>query len=216
MQESCSVVFDTFSEVSNGTIRKVIMNSPTKSNSLDPIPTFLLKTCVDSIVPIITRFVNTSLLSGIVPDQLKTSCVAPILKKPKLNHEELKNYRPISNLKFLSKLLERSAASQIQSHFVDNNLYAKAQSAYRSGYSVETALLRVTNDILSAIDKHQEAVLVLLDLSAAFDTIDHDILLTRLEQRYGISGSAQCWFASYLRDRQQKIVIGNATSTHRL
>ena len=90
MQESCSVVFDTFSEVSNETIRKVIMNSPTKSNSLDPIPTFLLKTCVDSLVPIITRFVNTSLLSGIVPDQLKTSCVAPILKKPKLNHEELK------------------------------------------------------------------------------------------------------------------------------
>ena len=109
---------------------------------------------MDSLVPVITRFVNTSLLDGIVSDQLKTSCVAPILKKPKLDHEELKNYRPISNLKFLSKLLERIAASQILSHFVENDLYAKAQSADRSGYSVETALLRVTNDILSAIDKH--------------------------------------------------------------
>ncbi|XP_072041364.1 uncharacterized protein [Amphiura filiformis] len=113
---------------------------------------------------------------------------------------------------FLGKVLERCCLAQVQDYFASNNLYAKAQSAYRSNHSTETALLRVQNDILQELDSNQEAVLVLLDLSAAFDTIDHEILLQRLEKRYGIGGVALSWFRSYLANRTQSVVIGDSES----
>ena len=86
------------------------------------------------------------------------------------------------------------------------------QSAYRTGHSVETALVRVQNDLLRALDDHQEAVLILLDLTAAFDTIDHGIMLNRLSSRYGITGTALAWFESYLNGRTQSVIINNVSS----
>jgi hypothetical protein len=97
------------------------------------------------------------------------------------------SYRPITNVAFLSKTLERAVSTQMMSYLIDNHLLAKRLSAYRSFYSTETALIRVFNDVLYAIDDHQEVVLVLLDLSSAFHTIDHTLLLERLSHRYGIN-----------------------------
>ncbi|XP_072033195.1 uncharacterized protein [Amphiura filiformis] len=103
----------------------------------------------------------------------------------------------------------------IQSYLLENNLNGKMQSAYRSNHSTETALLRVFNDLLLAADKGQEAVLILLDYSAAFDTINHDILFQRLSDKYGITGSALNWFQSYFTNRSQSIVIdGKESSVH--
>ena len=107
-----------------------------------------------------------------------------------------KNFRPISNLQFVSKLVERAAADQLQSHLVKNNLFPTLQSAYRPNHSTETALLKIKNDILMNMDKQHATLLILLDLSAAFDTVDHQILLNRLRTEFGVSGKVLDWFAS--------------------
>ena len=119
----------------------------------------------------------------------------------------LGNNRPISNLSFLSNTLERIVASQIDEYLHDNGLYAKMQSAYGKCHSTETALIRVVNDIRRAVDDQCESILVLLDLSAAFDTIDHAILLERLRFRYGFSNLVLKWFTSYLVDRTKSIMF---------
>ena len=138
--------------------------------------------------------------------------MSPLIKKLTLDSEILKNYRPVSNLSFISKLIERIAAVQLIDHLKTNNLYEKYQSAYRALHSTETALLRVQNDLLQAVDNHGGAIHVLLDLSAAFDTIDHKKLLNILDTSFGIRGDALKWFESYLSDRQQTVQIGNEFS----
>ncbi|KAL9965909.1 hypothetical protein ACROYT_G029771 [Oculina patagonica] len=138
--------------------------------------------------------------------------VLPFIKKESLDPEVYSNYRPITNLPFLSKALERIVASQIRDYLTENDLYPSLQSAYRKFHCTETALLRVQNDILRAIDNGNEVLLVLLDLSAAFDTLDHDILINRLSTQYGFTGTVLDWFRSYLNDRSQKVVIGNTES----
>ena len=191
------------------------MDSSTKSCALDSFPTWILKRCLDSLLPAITSMVNMSLESGTIPSCLKTAQVCPILKKPKLDKEMVKNYRPVSQLKFIAKLIERCCLKQIQDYMTSNNLYSNAQSAYRPNHSCETALLRVHNDLLQAVDRNQEVILVLLDFSAAFDTIDHEIFLRRLNHRYGIGGTALKWFESYLEERTQSVSVGEAISAPR-
>lgn len=131
-----------------------------------------------------------------------------------MDPEDLKNYRPVSNLKFLSKTVERAAVSQMQNYLSTNNLNATMQSAYRKNHSCETALLRVINDLLLALDSGQEAVLLLLDYTAAFDTINHNILFDRLEQRFGFHNNALKWLQSYFTNRSQSVVIGDQISSN--
>ena len=128
----------------------------------------------------------------------------------------LKNYRPVSNLTFVSKILEKAVAAQLDKHLMDNHLMDSVQSAYRHYHSTETALLKVQTDRLSALDKGSVAVLLMLDLSAAFDTIDHNILLQQFESMFGITGDALAWFKSYLTARYQCVTIGEAVSQDQL
>ena len=153
-----------------------------------------------------------SLSSGTVPLDFKTALVKPLLKKSTLDPNILKNYRPISNLPFLSKILEKVILQQLSDHLASNNLLTPHQSAYRPGHSTETAILRILNDILNSLDKNKISVLLLLDLSAAFDTIDHEILLARLEHRFGVRETALKWFRSYLHDRKQLVQVGDFRS----
>ena len=158
------------------------------------------------------KIVNLSLTSGTVPIAFKKAVVKPLIKKPNLDPEVLGNYRPVSNLPYLSKILERAVADQLQAHLDTNGLHVKFQSAYRRGHSTETALLRILNDLLVMIDGGNNAILVLLDLSAAFDTLDHTLLLQRLHAEIGLDGSALDWFSSYLSCRSQQVLVGHALS----
>ena len=139
--------------------------------------------------------------------------ITPILKKPSLCVNRLKNFRPISNLPFLGKVIEKVVAAQLSSHLSLHGIHDPMQSAYRSGHSTETALLRIQDDINRGLDAGVGSLLVLLDLSAAFDTIDHTILLERLEAVAGIRGAALAWLRSYLHDRTQSVIINGVRST---
>ena len=206
------VPLNCFSSVTLQEIRHIILKAPSKSCELDPLPSWLLKECVDELSPIVTSIVNASLNHAIVPLSLKTALIRPLLKNSGLDKEVLKNYRPVSNLSFISKVLEKVVAKRLDDHMLDNNLYSSVQSAYRERHSTETALLKVQSDILTALDSGSGAVLLMLDLSAAFDTIDHGILLSRLNSLYGISGDALDWFKSYLSNRVQRVIIGDTVS----
>ena len=204
-----------FSPTSNLELSKIARSVVQKSCCLDPLPATLLKEHLDLLLPSICSIVNLSLVSGFLPSSLKNAVVTPLLKKPNLDHEVLGNFRPISNLKVISKVIEKVVAVRLQAYLDFYQLTEPLQSAYKSFHSCETALLRVQNDILLAIDNRHCVMLLLLDLSAAFDTVDHVILLKRLNSKFSIRGTALDWFRSYLTNRTQVVLIDGRKSQSR-
>ena len=172
-------------------IKKFILSSSSKSCDLDLIPTSVLKNCIDILITPITDIINITMETSTFPSNFKEAHVRPLLKKTSLPKNELKNHRPVSNLSFISKILEKIVGNRLQAHIKNNHLSNPLQSAYRKHHSTESALLKVHNDIIISMDKGEVTVLTLLDLSAAFDTIDHATLTDRLYDWYGISGQAQ-------------------------
>jgi len=194
-------------------IIKLLSTLPAKSCSLDPIPTWLLKRITATICPILCHLCNLSFQRGSLPSQLKYALVTPRLKKSALVPDTASSYRPISNLSFISKLVERLVAKRFTSHVNLHTLFPAQQSAYRPFHSTETAVLSVHNDLVRAVDDCRVSQPVLLDLSAAFDTVDHQVLLCVLSDRFSISGTALNWFESYLSDRTQSFVhTGHTTA----
>ena len=202
----------SFQNTSDDEISKLIRQSSNAYCKLDPLPTSLLKQCSSELTPFITKLVNMSLDSAIVPAVMKEAIVVPLLKKSGLDTDDYKNFRPVSNLSFLSKICEKVVADQLKTYIAENGLAETFQSAYRRYHSTETALLRVHNDVMRALDDKNMVVLVLLDLSAAFDTLDHGILLDRLSTRFGITDDALRWIRSYLEDRSQRISVNGIDS----
>ena len=156
--------------------------------------------------------VNFSLSEGLVPDGFKKALVTPLIKKASLPVEDLKNYHPVSGLSFISKLMEHVVAKQLIDHIHPHGLDNSYQTAYKPGHSTETALLSIKNDIHLSLSRDEATALVLLDLSAAFDMIDHSTLLGCLLDWFGVSGSALKWFSSYLTERYQSVKIGSTLS----
>ncbi len=200
-----------FAVLSQEEVKKLILGSKSATCDLDPIPTWLLKKCLDILLPVLTKMVNTSLQTGIFPEEWKTALVIPLIKKLGLD-VLFPNYRPVSNLAFVSKLTERAVVVQSTNHTAVNCPLPVCTSAYRTGHSTESALLKVQSDILTSMENQEVTLLVLIDLSAAFDTIDSAILLDVLESRFGISDTALKWFESYLTDRSQRVNIGGVLS----
>ena len=202
-----------FKPVTPAFVKNIILSSAPKSCDLDPIPSSLLICHIDSIIGSITDIINVSLSTGEVPSSFKHALVSPLLKKANLDPEILKNYRPVSNLSFISKILEKVVCHQINEHLYSNDLLERNQSAYRKKHNTETAILKIFNDLLMASDDKLISILVLLDLSAAFDTIDHRILLNRLNETFGFDGVVLKWFKSYLFNRTQSVIIDGSTSS---
>ena len=140
------------------------------------------------------------------PPNLKEALLKPLLKKIDLE-PVFKNYCPVSNLSYLSKLLERTVWNQITTYMESTINLEKVQSAYHANCSTETALLKVKRDLLCAIDNKEVTCLILINLSTAFDTVNYTILLNRLKYHFGFSGPALSWLCSYLTGSTQKLVI---------
>jgi hypothetical protein len=192
-------------EISLEDTETLIQQSSDKSCGLDPAPTWLVKEFAGNLAPFICSLFNKSLSQGIFPQSFKVAEITPILKKSSLDASVPANYRPISNLQYLSKLLERVVNNQLVEHLQENDLMPAHQSAYRRCHSTETALLKVSSDVLMAADAGMVTLLAMLDLSAAFDCVDHQILLTRLDRSFGISSVALEWTRSYLDRRTQRV-----------
>ncbi|KAI2645534.1 RNA-directed DNA polymerase from mobile element jockey [Labeo rohita] len=172
----------------------VFISKPTTC-LLDPVPTKLLKELLPVAEEPLLNIINSSLSLGHVPKPFKLAVIKPLIKKPQLDPSELANYRPISNLPFMSKILEKVISVQLCSFLQKNDIYEE-----------------FSNDLLLASDQGCISLLVLLDLSAAFDTIDHDILIDRLQNYAGIQGKALKWFRSYLSDRYHFVYLNGESS----
>jgi hypothetical protein len=205
-------VFSSFKVITLSELHKLIFSSPSTHCSLDILPNHILKECFDVLGPVILNLINLSLTEGCFPSSFANAVVHPLIKKSSLCPNDLTNYRPISNLNFLSKILERVVANQIHAHLSANDLFLHFQSAYRKYHSTETALLAVHDHIISAMENGKVTALILLDLSAAFDTVDHSILLHRLQHWFGLSDSALHWFTTYLNPRTQSVCTNGTFS----
>ena len=203
-----------FNTIDETKLLKMISASSNASCALDPVPTTLIKsTYSDVLLTFMCNLINKSLLDGVFPSSMKSAQVIPLIKKASLDRNIYKNYRPVSNLSFVSKLIEKTVAAQLTDHLKKNEFFEQFQSAYKSGHSTDTALLRVMNDVLLAADNGLIVILLLLDLSAAFDTIDHAILLALLKEHFGVDGTVLDWLSSYLTDRSQSVQINMTSST---
>ena len=209
----CTARFDEFRPCTIAEVRQVMLQSPHKSCQLDPLPHTLLMASLEHVLPFLHMLCNKSLQSGILPDSEKSAAVTPILKKPSLDPDSASSYRPVSNLTYVSKLIERLACSQLTAYLLNHHLLPAEQSAYRQHYSTETATLKIASDIFDAADAEKVTVLALLDLSAAFDTVDHSILLQRLNYTYGVTGTALQWIKSFLTGRSFAVNFQGQQST---
>ena len=205
-----------FATITESDVKDLIMSMKTKSCELDPIPTHILKqpSVLNKLLPAITKIVNLSLSNGEFPTAWKNAIVRPLLKKQglELNY---KNYRPVSNLQFISKVTEKAVLKQFIDHCDTYNLIPAYQSAYRRGFSCKTSVLYLLNSALWAMESQCLLPCVMLDLSAAFDTVDHDLFLEVMEKRFAISGLALSWFEMYLRPRTFKVSVGPKYSSNK-
>ena len=180
---------------------------------IDKISIRVIKHSLPAILLSVTSIINKSLSSNTFPMEWKTAEVIPVLKEG--DHEKPNNYRPISLLPVHSKLCERIALNQFMPYLVENDRLSVHQSGNKKWHSTETSLIHTSDRILTAIYQQKTSAVVLLDMRKAFDSINHDILVNKL-QDIGLSFSAIQWFRSYLSNRYQAVRINTALSEHLL
>lgn len=202
-----------FNPITAQELREIVNDINLKDCEEDPLPIKLVMQCFDALENIILLIVNSSLREGKFPTALKNALVRPAIKNEKDDPNSYKNYRPISNLPFLSKVIEKSVQYQLNKHLELNDLHTDYQSGYRANHSCETATLAIYNDLLCLTDRQSKVVLLLLDLSAAFDTVHHELLLNKLNRNFGVHGNVLKWFKSYLSDRSFSVSIGKSKSS---
>ncbi len=201
----------SFCPLTEAEISKLLLSSHPTTCPLDPIPSHLLQAISPALLPALTHIINTSLLTGIFPTAFKQARVTPTAQKTTLNTSLLENYRPVSLLPFIAKTLKRVVFNLVSLFLSQNNKLDAKQSGFRSGHSTETVLLSVTEALRIAKADSKSSVLILLDLSAAFDTVNHQILLSTLSS-LDITGIPLRWFESYLTGRSSRVPWGGEVS----
>jgi hypothetical protein len=203
-----------FDELSLPEVDKLLSDSSSKHCELDSSPVWIIKSLRHIFVPILLLLINCSLNTATLPTSHKRAIIRPRLKKSGLDPSDPSNYRPISNLSFISKLVERAVHCQLLNYVESNSLLPLAQSGFRRLHSTETAVLKVYNEIIMALDSGFITALLLLDFSSAFDCVDHSILLQVLESQFGIMASALLWIANFLTNRSHSVRLGSNTSRY--
>ena len=202
----------SFTKIAEHDLLKLIREMPTKTCESDIIPTILLKEVLPTIIPSLTKIANLSTSKGVFSETWKSATVKPLIKSQSKGTDH-QNYRPVSNLTFLSKVVEKITLNQFTQHCEVHHLLPDYKSAYRKHHSCETSLIKLVNNILWAMEKQEVTAVRVLDLSVAFDTVDHDLLLTVLDRRFGVKGTALKWYEQYLKPRKFKVSINNTYSS---
>ena len=205
---------DVFKELTHDENKTSKGQLQTKSSELDVFPTKVLKGFLNELLPSITRLVNLSLAQGVFPKSWKRAIVRPLLKKSGLELT-FTNYCPVSNLSFLSKLIEKAVLYRLNQHVNENNLLPKNQPAYKQFHSCGSVLLRLVNYLLDEMEHREVTALIAIDLSATFDTVDHDILINVLRSQYGVCRVALDLVDSYLRPRSCCVKVNKTVSSQR-
>ena len=199
-----------FTLVAENDVLKHLSSLRTKNSAgIDGISVKLLKKISSALISPLTLIINQSLVTGIFPDKLKIAKVLPLFKKD--DHTLMDNYRPISLLTSISKLFEKVVFSQLYDYFRNNDLFYDSQYGFLKNHSTEYAAMELTDKVLKDIDERNISLAIFMDLSKAFDTLDHSILINKLAY-YGIHGAALRWFTSYLTGRSQYVEIDGVSS----
>ena len=211
-EEACRIHMTNFVELKPEELNLILNSMKKKTSKLDPVPTTFVKNVFPQLLPFFLYLINSSIRTSSFPENLKHARVTPVIKDPKLNSDDLTSYRLISNLPFLSKILEKTLHIQLDNYIEQQDLHAKFQSAYRKNNSCETAIIRVMDDIQQDLFYKNYVALLLLDASSAFDTVDHSILWYKLEHEFHIGGSALSMIKSYLKNRSFSVAVNNTIS----
>lgn len=203
-------VLESWSSATVTEIDRIIKTFSSKTSPQDIVPNRVWKMCIPELAPLVTAVVNASFCSG-MPSSHKCAVVTPLIKKKGLDANVMSNYRPVSNLSTISKIIEKAVSNRLTQYLSDNNLFDEHQCAYQKNNSCEMALLSIQDYILRSADGGRVTALILLDMSSAFDTVDHAILRKRVTE-LGISGSALLWITDYLDGRSQFVRIKNVDS----
>ena len=201
-----------FSQIEIHNVYSILDNlKANKSTGLDKIPAKILKLSAEIIAPSLTYIFNLSLASGIYINEWKRARVTPIYKSE--DKTKCENYRPISILPVISKVFEKEIFRQLYGYLTDNDLLSKHQSGFRPKHSTLSALIQMCDDWLSNMDVGKINCVVFLDIRKAFDSINHEILLKKMNLNFGISGNALKWFDSYIKDREQRCIVNGQLSS---
>ena len=202
----------SFDKINSDQLKTIISSMKKKSCTLDPIPTTILSNCFELLFPVILTIINRCIEEFEFPKPLKFVAVTPVLKNPSLDQEIFNHFRPLCSLSFLSKVIEKCMHIQLDTHITKHNLYPKYQSSYRKYHSCETSILTLIDKIQQASQQGYNTALILLDCSAAFDTVDQNILCERLKTEFGIEGTALKLIRSYFKDRKFAVKVNNTFS----
>lgn len=202
----------TFSHVGENHVLEALNNMKSNAVGNDRVALKFIKPFISLVVPSLTHIFNFSLSNNVFPSTWKESIVVPI---PKISEpKEPTDFRPISLLPLFSKVFERIVHCQVGEFLQNNNLLNPLQSGFRAGHSTSSALLKVTEDVRRDMDRQKVTILLLLDFSKAFDTVDHDILLARLSFSFNFSQGVVSWFRSYLSNRKQCVKSQSSLSEY--
>ena len=195
--------------ISNEEVLDIIHQLENKSTGPQSIPIKLLKLIPDLILIPLCKIINHSFLTDVYPDALKISEVIPIHKGG--STAELDNYRPIALLSIFDKIIEKLVHKILYDFLQENNILFQNQFEFRKNNSTNLALIQITEKINETIDDKKYGCGIFIDLCKTFDTVNHDILLRKLEH-YGVCGKAQIWFRSYLTNRKQYVSLNGVSS----
>ncbi len=190
--------------------KKLLKIDVSKSTGLDKLPARFVRDSADIITPPFTHIMNLSITTAVVPKEFKKAKVIPLHKKN--SRQDAGNFRPVSILPILSKIMERTIYEQLESYLRANDLLYELQSGFRSSFSTDTCLIHLTDYIKREMDLGNFTGMVLLDLQKAFDTVDHDILCSKLTS-IGLDELSVEWFRSYLTQRSQTVYVNGTFSS---
>ena len=196
-----------FASITTSQLRKTINSMPSKMSPLDTLQMDRLKQVLEGCLPAITHIINKSLDSSEFCSAWKETLVKTLVKKISAGTDKT-NYRPVSNLGFISKIVKKVNLEQFTEHCNRNSLLPEYQTAYRKNHNCQTSLISLVNEKLWGMEEQLITAVVILDLNAAFNTMDHDLLLEVVEKWFGITGSARLWYQNYLKPRKFKVAIG--------